>query len=224
MAISKTKTYLVLNYNPSPVAVKTKNEYYMIEGGASDEQTSLPLDIDEISVINSNSPAFKIGLLRFEPEYETAIYEELRIANWKDILTDAQIEDIVLHPTMESLQKILDIENEAYFERIRGVYTGLKNAGADISNKVEKVIESRRVEFVNKVRKSKVKLVPNISQPANEVPTQEEFNDLKSQLAAMQEMMAKLSATSAPTETPKQAELSEGKPATKPATRKTNQK
>lgn len=195
MSISKTKTYLVLNYSSSPVAVKTKYESLLVPAGTRSEPGALPFGIDDIQTINSNSPTFKIGLLWFEEEYASDIYEELRIIDWKDILTDEQIENIILNPTMESLQRILNIENEAYFERVRGVYMGLKNAGYDISNRVEKVIEPRRLEFVKKQRKSQIKLVPSQTQNNEAVPTQEEFNSLKDQLAAMQSMIEKLTST-----------------------------
>ena len=33
MSISKTKNYLVLNYNSSPVGISTKHESYLVEGG-----------------------------------------------------------------------------------------------------------------------------------------------------------------------------------------------
>lgn len=207
MSISKTKTYLVLNYSSSPVAVKTKYESLLVPAGTRSEPGALPFGIDDIQTINSNSPTFKIGLLWFEEEYASDIYEELRIIDWKDILTDEQIENIILNPTMESLQRILNIENEAYFERVRGVYMGLKNAGYDISNRVEKVIEPRRLEFVKKQRKSQIKLVPSQTQNNEAVPTQKEFNSLKDQLAAMQSMIEKLTATGVASATPKNEQV-----------------
>lgn len=204
MSISKTKNYLVLNYNSSPVGISTKHESYLVEGGTKESPGSLPLTFDEISVVNSNSPAFKIGLLRFEPQYEAELYESLSIPNWTDIFTTEQIEKALTEPDMDTSQKILDIENDAYFERIRGVMIGLRNSGVDIPGKMERMIEQRRLELARRQRKTDIKLVSTVAEK-KPGPSQEEFDamkaqleamqEMKEQLAAMQEMMAKLSAT-----------------------------
>ena len=190
MAISKTKNYLVLNESTSPVGIKTKHESYLVQGGTPESPGTLPLTFDEIAVVNSNSPAFKIGLLRFEPAYEADLYEELSITYWRDILTQRQIENILLHPTMEDLERVLAIENSAYFERVRGVLVGLKNAGADVSSKVDRMIEQRRRELSSGQRRTAIKLTPNNDK--DERPTKEEFESMKAQLEAMQAMMAKM--------------------------------
>lgn len=190
MSISKTKNYMVLNYSASPVGISTRYDSFLVPGGSLESPGSLPLTFDEIAVVNSKSPVFKIGLLCFEPEYEAELYEALSIPSWKEILTEEQIQDALTNPTMESSQKILDIENDAYFERVRGVMIGLRNAGVDIPGKIERMIEQRRLELVHRQRKTEIKLVPN--EPEKPAPSQEEFDAMKAQLSAMQEMMAKL--------------------------------
>lgn len=190
MSISKTQNYLVLNYNSSPVSVSTKHESYLINGGTVESPGALPLTYDEIAVINSTSPAFKIGLLGFEESVREEMYNALCIPNWQDILTAERIEYILLNPNMEDLAKILAIENVAYFERIRGVLMGLKNAGYDVSSKVDRMIEQRRRELANHQRKTSIKLVP--AEKPEEKPSKEEFDAMKAQLTAMQEMMAQM--------------------------------
>lgn len=190
MAISKTRNYLVLNHSASPVAVSTKYDSFMVDGGTPESPGSLPLSFDEIAVVNSKSPVFKIGILRFEPAYEAELYEALSIPNWKEIMTDEQIEDALLNPTMETSQKILDIQNDAYFERVRGAMVGLRNAGVDITVKMERMIEQRREEFARRQRKTSIRLVPN--EPQKTAPSQAEFDAMKEQLAQMQAMMAKM--------------------------------
>lgn len=195
MPISKTKNYLVLNYNSSPVGISTKHESYLVEGGTREAPGSLPLTFDEISVVNSNSPAFKIGLLRFEPEYEAELYDSLSIRDWKNIFTIEQIEKALTEPDMETSQKILDIENDAYFERIRGVMIGLRNSGVDIPGKMERMIEQRRLELARRQRKTEIKLVSTV--PEKKVgPSQEEFDSMKAQLESMRQMMEKLASVS----------------------------
>lgn len=199
MALERAKNYLVLNYNPSAVAVRTRFESYLIPGGTQAEPASMPFNLDEIAAINSGSNAFKIGLLWFEPEYEEEIYNELRITNWRNILTDDDIKDILLNPTMEGLQKVIDIDVDAYFERVRGIFVHLRNTGADISTKVETVINGRYKELVNRKRESAIRLAPvapkeNPSEMRKQVEEMKaqlsEMEELKRQLAAMQEMMA----------------------------------
>lgn len=219
MAISKTKNYLVLNYGASPVGVSTKYDSFLVDGGSLESPGSLPLSFDEIAVINSKSSVFKIGALRFEPQYEAELYEALSIPNWKDIMTQEQIEDALLNPTMETSQRIISIENDAYFERIRGAMISLKNEGADISVKMERMIERRREEFAHRQRKTAIRLVPN--EPEKPAPSQEEFDDMKAQLAAMQEMMAKLMGNNVAKESaPESKPEAKSEPSAKPAAKK----
>ncbi|WP_206459444.1 hypothetical protein [Anaerovorax sp. IOR16] len=167
MALAKEKSYLVLNYNTNPVSISTRHDSYLIDGGSNESPSVLPLTIDEIITANSNGYAFKYGLLFFEEEYQEDIYEELRIKDWKNILTNLQIEDIILNPTKEKLEEILLIDNEIYFDRIVGIYTGLKNAGIDISNRVELVISLREKELSEKKRKTEIVLSKNDSLKAS---------------------------------------------------------
>lgn len=190
MAISKTKNYLVLNHSASPVGVSTKYDSFLVDGGSVESPGSLPLSFDEIAVINSKSQVFKIGVLRFEPEHEEELYEALAIPRWREIMTQQQIEEALVSPTMDTTQKILDIENDAYFERVRGAMVGLRNAGVDITVKMERMIEQRREELARRQRKTSIRLVPH--EEAKTAPTQAEFEALREQLAQMQAMMAKL--------------------------------
>lgn len=176
MAISKTKNYLVLNCSPSQVAISTKYESYLVPGGTPESPGTLPLTFDEIAVVNSTSPVFKIGLLRFEPKEEEEMYDALSIVGWRDILTEEKIEAILLHPTKEDLERILAIDNIAYFERIRGVLIGLKSAGVDVSNRIDNLIEKRRVELAKHQRKTAIQLVER-KQP-EEQPSKAEFDSI----------------------------------------------
>lgn len=196
MAISKTKTYLVLNHSASPVGVSTKYDSFLIDGGSDTSPGSLPLSFDEIAVINSKSAVFKIGVLRFEPTVQAELYEALSIPNWEDIMTNEQIRDALLNPTLETSQKILAIENDAYFERIRGMMVSLRNTGADISSRVERMIEQRREELAKRQRKTSIRLAPNEPEK-NEAHSQEEFDNMKNELAELKAMMAQMLKASA---------------------------
>lgn len=137
------------------------------------------------------SLAFKIGLLRFEERDQSDIYAELRIDGWQDILTDQDIETLLLSPTMEGLQKIINIQNDAYFERVRGVFLGLKSTGADLSTKVETIITKRYKELMDRKRVSEIHLTPVVKRD-EQGETKAELEAMRAQMAAMQEMLVKL--------------------------------
>lgn len=188
--MDKNKTYLVLNHGTSRVGFSTRTESYIIEGGSNHEPSSMPFTIDELHQINSNSQVFKSGLLRFEKEFEKDLYEELRIKNWKDILTNEEIEEIIMNPTMESLKRIVDIQTEIYFERIYGVYMGLKNEGYPISQNVQIIMKKRRKEFAKNKRKSQIILTPKDANINN--LGKDEVDNLKIQNAELLEKIEKL--------------------------------
>lgn len=193
--LDKNKTYLVLNYNGSPVAVSTRHESYIIPGGSSESPSSMPLSVDEIVQINSNSNVFKMGLLWFEEEVQEELYKECRIRNWENILRDKEIEDIILHPTLEKLEKLLSIENEQYFERCYGIYIGLKNSNHSIKQNVENVMLARRKELRNRKYKTGILLTKKETSVVSEEAlkeTQEQNVKLTKEVDELKAMVAQL--------------------------------
>ena len=193
--LDKNKTYLVLNYNGSPVAVSTRHESYIIPGGSSESPSSMPLSVDEIVQINSNSNVFKMGLLWFEEEFQEELYKECRIRNWENILRDKEIEDIILHPTLEKLEKLLSIENEQYFERCYGIYIGLKNSNHSIKQNVENVMLARRKELRNRKYKTGILLTKKETNVVSEEAlkeTQEQNVKLTKEVDELKAMVAQL--------------------------------
>lgn len=193
--LDKNKTYLVLNYSGSPVAVSTRHESHIIPSGNSEEPASIPLSVDEIVQINSNSPVFKIGLLWFEEEFQEELYKECRIRNWENILRDKEIEDIILHPTLEKLERLLSIENEQYFERCYGIYIGLKNSNHSIKQNVENVMLARRKELRNRKYKTGILLTKKETSVVSEEvlkETQEQNVKLTKEVDELKAMVAQL--------------------------------
>jgi len=186
----------VINYHSFGVAIKTKDNGYWIEGAKDGIPTRMPLLLEEIRYINTTSEAFKAGLLFFDEDIEQDMYEnELRIPNWKSILKPYQIENIIKKPTLEGLEKILNIKNIATFEIVRGILVSLKNNNADISTRVENIINERYKELVNKIYNTRIILkakdvANNTIEDVNELKAQNEA--MQKQLAEMQAMMAKL--------------------------------
>lgn len=200
--IKDMKTINVLNYNSSTVVISTKHDSYAIEPAIdSDNPTILPLTLDEILYANANSMAFKSGILRFPEDIEKEMYEDyLRIPNWESLLTIKQIENIILHPTMEGLTKLVSVKDSGIFDRIRGVFIRLKNTtNDDISLRVEKIIETRGNELRNGIRNTQIVIkardaVSSVS--TDEVDGLKKQNEvLQNQLNEMQAMMAEFLAS-----------------------------
>lgn len=192
MSIKAEKDYLVLNKTPSAVAVSTRDGSHLIPGGTTDEPGTLPFTITEIQQINANSPVFKIGVLWFEDEYADDIYTVLRIREPEKILTDEVIDDIIMNPSAERLQMLVDITNAMYFERVYGRYVGLKNLGCPISQTVANLIVTRHSEL----RKNKLKTSITINATKKEETTpklEDKTNEaLKQEVEALKQMVAKL--------------------------------
>ncbi len=185
--LDRTKQYMVLNYNASQVFVHTRDADYAIPAGSKDAPVEWPMDINEITYINNTTPFFKTGMLLFEEEYEADIYEALRIRDWRDILRIDDIDDIILNPTVEKLERVIRITAPLYFNRIYARYIYLKNLGRPISGKVEQVMKLRYDEFQKNVINSKIQ----IGAVDNPLLRQAETD---SQIKALQEQIAQLTA------------------------------
>lgn len=190
MTINENKLINVLNYNENPVVIKTHIREYMCQAAENDTPSITPLTFSEIESLNSNSNAFKIGTLRFPTDIETEVYKALRITDWEEILTNKDIEDIVLHPSLSGLTKLISINNVQLFERVRGVFFSLKNTNQyDISTRVEKIVNARYKELCN--RQIKTGIILSTKDTATNIPT-EEVNALKEQNNVLQEQMAQM--------------------------------
>lgn len=194
MAIQNGAQYMVYNYHRSRVAVSTKNVSYLFEGGTKDSPFGLPMTFEEIATVNMNGVAFKAGLLFFDPRDQEDIYKELRIVNWRDILKDEDIEDIILHPTAEGYQKIINIDNDTYFDRVYGILFGLQSVFADIPVQSKVIIEARKNEIENHKRKSEIKI--KLDSPTADINQKlaekdEEINKLTDEITALKAELQK---------------------------------
>lgn len=200
----EAKTYLVYNHTTSPVAVGLRDHSFIIDAGSDDNPTTYPLTLAEIQHVNNTSTLFKSGVLRPSEEESEFIYNNLRITDWQNILTNTDIEDIILNPTAEKLKKIVNIKNALYFERIYGVYIGLKNADAPITANVMRVITTRYNEFLNNKRDSEITISEKTATPKvseKEEAMTNEIEDLKARLKEMETLLFKTVDTA--TNTPK---------------------
>ena len=146
MAI-ETETFNMCNYSTSRLVIVLRDESIVIEPGRRDKPSVYPFTMNELQQIANTSSYIQTGYLRPNKEQEEYIYTALRIQDWKDILTDEQVEDIILHPTVEGLRRLIEIRNTQYFSRVYGVFVGLKNVNVPIATNVIRLMTGRYKEM-----------------------------------------------------------------------------
>lgn len=146
MAI-ETETFNMCNYSTSRLVIVLRDESIVIEPGRRDKPSVYPFTMNELQQIANTSSYIQTGYLRPNKEQEEYIYTALRIQDWKDILTDEEVEDIILNPTVEGLRRLIEIRNTQYFSRVYGVFVGLKNVNAPIATNVIRLMTGRYKEM-----------------------------------------------------------------------------
>lgn len=227
MSLDK-ENIIVLSYNESQVCVDGARDSYRFNPSNGVEPTINVMPLSDVQYINSNTQIIKTGWLTFEDADKEEIFKALRIAKWKDILTNQNIKDILTHPTIEGLQKIIDIDNPTYFDRVRIILHALTQDGVDITTKVKSVVDARYEELKQRKRKSGISLTPKdvaIRQDkAKELEAQNK--NLQNQLDEMKTMLAQFIAAQNVKAEPAKEEKVEATPAVakkkpgRPATKK----
>lgn len=187
-----TEKINVLNYNENRVSlmVSPDKAYSFDPSPDGVTPTVIPLTMEEVRYGN-NSNAFKNGMLFFEESQKEDIYNELGIANWKEILRNEDIREIILHPTYDGLSRIISIEDGSMFERVRGVYHKLLSEGNyDISVRVEQIIRTKYKELINGHVKTAIQLTKKDFN--NNAANNAELKALKEQNESLQEQIAQL--------------------------------
>lgn len=198
MSIKENVSIAVLNYNESNICIPTNISTHILPPAVDGVPSVDYLSFAEINYVNGISDCFRTGLVQFEDKDKEEIYSALHFSDWKNIITNAEIKDILLNPTIEGLQKIIGVTNKSVFDRIRTIFVGLKeNPDNDISNRVIKIMETRESEFKRGIYKSQIILKPkDASEKAiskDEIDAIKEQNAmLMNQLAEMQKMLASM--------------------------------
>jgi len=195
----------VLNYSDSTVVLAThlNPNGYTIEGVREEGDPVIEtISFGEIRQANSKTNAFKTGILRFQKEYEQAIYERLGIKNWKNLLSWEEIRKIILNPTpsADDYQKIIAITDSADFERVRGEYIMLKNTKLyDLSSRLGEIISKRYEELkAGKTRSSITINVPTRQKSEDEIraevkaETDAKLKESEDKMSAMQAQLEQL--------------------------------
>lgn len=196
MSLDK-ENILVLSYNENTVCVNGARDNYKFSPSNGIDPVINVMPLSDLQYINSNTQIIKTGWLTFEEESKEEIFKALRIAKWEDILTNQDIKDILTNPTMEGLQRIIDIDNPTYFDRVRIVLHVLIQDGVDITTKVKTVVDSRYKELLQRKRKSSISLTPKTSnvRPDKVKEIEQQNEALQAQLDEMKAMMAQLLAS-----------------------------
>ena len=177
----------VLNYNENEVFVDSSKEHYKFNAsrdGVTPTMQNIP--ISELQYICSNTDVIVTGWLTIDEDERDEIYTALRLPNWREILTNEDISNILTNPTMEGLQRIIDITNLTYFDRVRIVMFRLLNDGVDISSKVKNVVDRRYEELQKRQRVSSIILNPRIGEKK---VSNEQVQELSEQNAKLQEQL-----------------------------------
>lgn len=188
--LRETEKINVLNYNENRVSTMVSpTEHYGFDPSPDGiTPTVVPMTIDQIRYAN-NTTAFKGGLLFFERDKEAEIYEKLGISNWKDILRNEDIREILIHPTYDGLQKLIKIKDVSTFERVRAALHKLTMEGShDVSIRVVQIVDTRYKELQDK------KVNTSIVLEKKDVPVakSQEVENLRAENKAMQEQMQKM--------------------------------
>lgn len=213
-----TQNINVLNYNENEVFVDSAKEHYKFSASRDGKTPSIiSMPLSELQYIASNTDIIITGWLMFDKDIQENIYKDLRIVNWKDILSNEDIVHILTHPTIEGLQKLLDITNQTYFDRVRIVLFKLIQDGIDVTTKVNRIIEQRYNELRNKQRNTSIILTQKDTKKyaspddVKELSAQNEA--LQNQLDEMKKMMEQMMSVQSGIVTAQKAE-----PATTPVT------
>lgn len=178
----RDERFTVLNEYPHSVGFPVViGEMIMLEPARDGIPSMTIVRFDDILLAHTKSNIIHNGTVFFEPEVQSSIYAELRIDDWKNIWHRDDIKHILLNPTAETLQQIVSIKDAALFDRIRGVYVGLVNAGYDVPQKTSAVIENRYHEWQDGIITSKITIVKKESD--NE---ESQYKELENKIAQLE--------------------------------------
>lgn len=220
------KDVRVYNECPFQVNLVGQRRDYIFPPCLDGDPTMNFVDFDEIEYAHSRGKVFSIGLLTFAPEDMEGMYQALGIKDWESkVWFNKDIEDIITHPTLEKMQRVIDIKDIITFERVRGMMVHFINERRDVSQNVINLINARYRELNSGNTTSKIVIRPvDVEVKAKA----EDVEDLKRQLAEMKAMMEKMAASNMPKEEvsveSQEAEKPEFGTSVKKTTRKTTTK
>lgn len=190
MNIRDKKDIRVYNECPFQVNLVGQQKEYIFPPCENDEPTMNFVSFSEIEYAHSRGRLFTIGLLRFDEKDQDEMYDALGIKDWRNKVWFAEdVEDVVLNPTLEKMQRVIDVKDLTTIERVRGKMVSLVNQGRDVSQNVINIINSRYKEINSGNMNSKIVIR---SADVEKTVSHDEVDELKAQLAHMQKLMEQM--------------------------------
>lgn len=109
MSLPKNKDICVLNFNYVDIFADARNESYRFPKCKNGKPSVTYVSLPDLQTISSNTGLIEHGWLTFDDEDKEDVFQELRLYDWKNILSIEEIDDILLNPTIEGLQKSLTL-------------------------------------------------------------------------------------------------------------------
>lgn len=191
-----TQNIKVLNYATSAVAVSTRERGVLLAPAEQGVPTFEFFTMQEVLYINSRSNCFRSGMLEFEEDVQEEVYAQLSIPDWREkCIFERDIDPMLLHPSMEQLQRIVASTDVQLIERFRGHLVRLMRSGGNVQVKVQRIIEVRHQELLQGRMKSGITLTP---QTRGEATPNAEVEDLRREVEAMKELLAQKAQANAP--------------------------
>lgn len=186
------KDVRVFNECPFQVNLVGQRRDYIFPPCTDGEPSMNFVDFDEIEYAHSRGKLFSIGLLIFAEEDQEGMYEALGIKDWaKKIWRNSDIEDIIMNPTVEKMQRVIDIKDVVTLERVRGMMVRFVNEKRDVSQNVINLINARFRELNAGNTNTKIVVRPVDVEVSK---TSAEVDALNKKIAEMQKMLDKMMA------------------------------
>jgi len=197
LKIQQRQNIKLLNYSTSSFCVSTGKKEYLFDGAKNGSPTVYYFNWEDIECIDSRSSAIKTGALVFAPEDRSEAYKALKKFDWETtIIFEETIDDIIVNPTIENLEKVLAIRDIHTIERFRGKMLSYINNGKGIDSRFIDIVNERFKEINSGVFNSKLLLKPEIDYSGSagiDVSELKEKNRaMEQKLAEMESMMAKI--------------------------------
>ena len=189
------------NHNPFNLSIRSNLRDYILSPVSEDGTPTVEyLTLEEIIWVDSNTNAIRTGLITINEDDREEVFREIKFEDGDKIITNKDVENILLNPSVDGLSKIIEITDASTFDRVYAVFVGLKEGDSvDISNRVINLMNERYKEFKRGQNVSHIKIERKdtetvISQDrAKELESQNE--SLKQELSELKDMMKQILAS-----------------------------
>lgn len=181
----------VYNRGRCGVALGLQDRSVLLQGTLDPEfPTMETFTLKELEYVNTHTPVIRNGMIEFNEEEREEIYNALRCKDWRDTcIFENEINDMLISPSLEIMQKILNVKDMPTIDRIYAHMEALiAHNAVDVSNRVQMVVRERRKELTNGTTVTKIRVTPK--QPEAQTVTQEELAAMVA--AQVAEQMGKL--------------------------------